>query len=68
MVDVAEPMEELAGELVDVEENEADLRKGVLLAPFSRGCSEASGAGSSSVISRHPFGCLDLQKITRKKI
>jgi len=52
MVDVAEPMEELAGELVDVEEKEADLRKGVLLAPFSRGCSEASGAGSSSVISR----------------
>jgi len=37
MVDVAEPMEELAGELVDVDENDADLRKGVLLTPLPRG-------------------------------
>lgn len=30
MVDVADPREELAGELVEEEENEADFRKGVL--------------------------------------
>lgn len=53
MVDVADPNEELAGELVDEEENEADLRKGVLLTPLSRRCSSRlCDAGSSSVISK----------------